>query len=74
MEPSIGEIIIQQFVLNVRAPHMVDARIPVKEVARRLDVSVAALYHHFPGGRSALLANENGLRELTGLKLLAPKL
>lgn len=31
-----------------------DPDIPVKEVARRLGVSVAALYHYFPGGRSAL--------------------
>jgi len=32
-----------------------DPDIPVKEVARRLGISVAALYHHFPGGRSAVL-------------------
>jgi len=32
-----------------------DPDIPVKEVARRLGISVAALYHHFPGGRGALL-------------------
>jgi len=34
-----------------------DPDIPVKEVARRLGISVAALYHHFPGGRSAVLEN-----------------
>ena len=27
------------------------------EVARRLGISVAALYHHFPGGRGAVLKN-----------------
>lgn len=32
-----------------------DPSIPVKEVARRLGISVAALYHHFPGGRGAVL-------------------
>jgi len=31
-----------------------DPDIPVKEVARRLGISVAALYQHFPGGRGAL--------------------
>lgn len=31
-----------------------DPAIPVKEVARRLGVSVSALYSHFPGGRSAV--------------------
>jgi AcrR family transcriptional regulator len=34
-----------------------DPNIPVKEVARRLGISVAALYHHFPGGRGAMLQN-----------------
>jgi len=34
-----------------------DPSIPVKEVARRLGISVAALYHHFPGGRGAVLEN-----------------
>ena len=33
-----------------------DPDIPVKEVARRLGISVAALYHHFPGGRGAILS------------------
>lgn len=33
-----------------------DPDIPVKEVARRLGISVAALYHHFPGGRGAALS------------------
>ena len=33
-----------------------DPSIPVKEVARRLGISVAALYHHFPGGRGAVLS------------------
>ena len=32
-----------------------DPNIPVKEVAHRLGISVAALYHHFPGGRGAVL-------------------
>ena len=32
-----------------------DPSIRVKEVARRLGISVAALYHHFPGGRGAVL-------------------
>ena len=32
-----------------------DPSIPVKEVAHRLGISVAALYHHFPGGRGAVL-------------------
>jgi DNA invertase Pin-like site-specific DNA recombinase len=31
-----------------------DPNIPIKEVARRLGVSVSALYTHFPGGRGAL--------------------
>lgn len=34
-----------------------DPEIPVKEVARRLGISLAALYHHFPGGRGAILDN-----------------
>jgi DNA invertase Pin-like site-specific DNA recombinase len=34
-----------------------DADIPVKEVARRLGISQAALYQHFPGGRGAVLAD-----------------
>jgi DNA invertase Pin-like site-specific DNA recombinase len=34
-----------------------DANIPVKEVARRLGISQAALYQHFPGGRGAVLAD-----------------
>jgi len=34
-----------------------DPEIPVKEVARRLGISLAALYHHFPGGRGAILEN-----------------
>jgi len=34
-----------------------DPSIPVKEVARRLGISVAALCHHFPGGRGAVLEN-----------------
>ena len=34
-----------------------DPSIPVNEVARRLGISVAALYHHFPGGRSAVPEN-----------------
>ena len=32
-----------------------DPAIPVTEVARRLGISVAALYQHFPGGRGAVL-------------------
>ncbi len=32
-----------------------DPDIPVKEVARRLGISVAALYQHFPGGRGAVI-------------------
>jgi DNA invertase Pin-like site-specific DNA recombinase len=32
-----------------------DPSIPVKEVANRLGISVAALYQHFPGGRGAVL-------------------
>lgn len=32
-----------------------DPNIPVKEVARRLGISLAALYHHFPGGRGAVI-------------------
>jgi len=36
-----------------------DPNIPVKEVARRLGISVAALYQHFPGGRGALLENSS---------------
>lgn len=38
-----------------------DPTIPVKEVARRLGVSVAALYHHFPGGRGAVLENQDAV-------------
>ena len=34
-----------------------DSSIPVKEVARRLSISVAVLYHYFPGGRSTALEN-----------------
>ncbi|HSH24251.1 MAG TPA: recombinase family protein [Massilibacterium sp.] len=36
--------------------------IPVKEVARRLGISVAALYHHFPGGRGAILSETSKLQ------------
>ena len=38
-------------------PHLRDPSIPVREVARRLGISVAALYHYFPGGRDAILEN-----------------
>ena len=34
-----------------------DPNVPVKEVARRLGISVSALYHNFPGGRSAVLVS-----------------
>ena len=34
-----------------------DPSIPVNEVARRLGISVAALYHHFSRGRGAVLEN-----------------
>jgi DNA invertase Pin-like site-specific DNA recombinase len=33
-----------------------DPDIPVKEVAKRLGICVAALYQHFPGGRGAILS------------------
>lgn len=36
-----------------------DPKIPVKEVAHRLGISVAALYQHFPGGRGALQDADN---------------
>ena len=32
-----------------------DPEIPIKEVAKRLGISVAALYQHFPGGRGAVI-------------------
>lgn len=32
-----------------------DPTIPVRDVARRLGISVAALYQHFPGGRGAVV-------------------
>ena len=38
-------------------PHLRDPSIPVREVARRLGISVAAIYHHIPGGRGAVLEN-----------------
>lgn len=31
-----------------------DPKIPIKEIAKRLNVSEATLYRHFPGGRTAL--------------------
>ena len=34
-----------------------DTSIPVRDVARRLGISVAAIYHHIPGGRGAVLEN-----------------
>ena len=38
-------------------PHLGDPCIPVREVARRLGISAAALYHHSPGRRGAVLEN-----------------
>ena len=38
-------------------PLLRDPSIPVREVARRLGISVAAVYHHIPGGRGAVLEN-----------------
>ena len=34
-----------------------DTSIPVRDVARRLGISVAAIYHHILGGRGAVLEN-----------------
>ena len=34
-----------------------DTSIPVRDVARRLGISVAAIYHHTLGGRGAVLEN-----------------
>ena len=39
----------------VALPLLRDPSIPVREVARRLGISVAAIYHHIPGGRGAVL-------------------
>lgn len=47
--PSLGEKDKPAAVALLRDPE-----IPVKEVARRLGISVATLYQHFPGGRGAL--------------------
>ncbi len=41
------------------------AYIPVKEIARRLGISVAALYQHIPGGRGALLEAASDSKPLT---------
>ena len=38
-------------------PLLRDPSIPVREVARRLGISVAALYHRFSRGRDAVLEN-----------------
>ena len=38
-------------------PHLRDPSIPAREVARRLGIFVAALYHHFSRGRGAVLEN-----------------
>ena len=38
-------------------PLLRDPSIPVREVARRLGISVAALCHHFSRGRGAVLEN-----------------
>ena len=38
-------------------PLLRDPSIPVREVARRLGISVAALYHHVSRGRGAVLEN-----------------
>ncbi len=42
-----------------------DPYIPVKEIARRPGISVAALYQHFPGGRGALLEAASDSKPLT---------
>ena len=34
-----------------------DTSIPVRDVARRVGITVAAVYHHFPGGCGAVLEN-----------------
>jgi DNA invertase Pin-like site-specific DNA recombinase len=41
--------------LQIAKTLLKDPTIPVSEIAKRLGVSVATLYRHFPGGRGAVL-------------------